>query len=188
MPPSRLSAEYRNPNLEIRNLSAPRPASAAGALLSKTVTAYITFDQIISGLPDEITDQLLDDSESGEPDMDIWQQIIAAVGQEIDGKIGQRYALPLSDPLPQVLLNAGFVLAAELLYQRRGFFGDANPWTRRAESIRGTAGRQGGQPGLLDAIVAGTIPLSPDLNRKQPSVSVIAERTRTHSRTGRLSI
>ena len=117
-------------------------------------TAYITFDQIFAGLPDEITSQLLDDTGAGTPDMDIWQQIVAAVGQEIDGKIGQRYALPLVDPLPQVLLNAGFVLAAELLYQRKGFFGDSNPWLARATAVRGTAGQQGGQPGLLDKIAA----------------------------------
>jgi hypothetical protein len=151
-------------------------------------TAYITFDQVVAGLPAEITNQLLDDSGAGTPDMDIWQQIVLAVGQEIDGKIGQRYALPLPDPIPQILLNAGFVLAAEMLYQRKGFFGDANPWCARATAIRGTAGQQGGQPGLLDKLVTGELPLSPDLQRKQPSVSVITERARTHSHCGRLSI
>jgi len=151
-------------------------------------TAYITFAQVVAGLPAGITGQLLDDTGAGTPDMDIWQQIVAAVGQEIDGKIGQRYALPLPDPLPQILLNAGFVLAAELLYQRKGFFGDSNPWFDRATAIRGTAGQQGGQPGLLDKIAAGELPLSPDLNRKRPSASVITEPTRTHSATGRLSI
>jgi len=80
------------------------------------------------------------------------------------------------------------VLAAELCYQRRNFYGDANPWSARADGIRGTMGQKGGQPGLLDHIADGSLPLTPEIVRKKPSVSVIVERAKTTSARGAMAL
>jgi phage gp36-like protein len=139
---------------------------------------YVTLSAIKGALPDEITAQLLDDDSSGAPDSTSWAAVVAAVRNEVDGKIGQRFALPLPDPVPPSVLNAAFVLAAELIYQRRGFFGDSNPYAKRAADVRT----------WLDAIATGAQPLTPDIQRKKPSASAITECARTFSPSGRLSM
>src|SRR4051812_40751531 len=126
---------------------------------------YITLAKIKAGLPAEITAQLLDDTGSGLPDAANWSAIVDAVTTEINGKVGQRYALPFADPQPDLLCSAAFVLAAELCYQRNNFYGESNPWTARANSIRGTQGQPGGQAGLLDRIASGEEPILPSTKK-----------------------
>lgn len=138
------------------------------------MSAYVTLAQIKAGLPDEITAQLLDDTGAGTADGAAWAAIVAAVAREINGKVGQRYTLPFTDPQPDILCNAAFVLAAELCYQRKGFYGDANPWTERADGIRGTVGQKGGQEGLLDRIASGDLPLTTTTKKANaPAVAVL---------------
>lgn len=149
---------------------------------------YVTLAAIKGALPDEITAQLLDDDGTGVPNATVWSAVVASVTREINGKIGQRYPLPLTEPFPELVTNAAFVLAAELCYQRRNFHGDANPWSARADGIRGTMGQKGGQPGLLDKIADGSLPLTPEIVRKKPSASVITERAKTSSCRGAMSI
>jgi phage gp36-like protein len=145
--------------------------------------AYITLAKIRGALPQEVTAQLLDDSGSGAPDSGVWAEIVARVTAEIDGKIGQRYPLPLAT-VPPLIENAAFILAAELCYQRRNFFGDANPWTKRADGIRGTKGQQGGQAGLLDDIASGAQPLTFAAKPARPSGSIISEQAKTTPSSG----
>jgi hypothetical protein len=139
---------------------------------------YITLAKLKAGLPIEITDKLLDDDGSGVAPSDNWTAIATSVQDEIDGRIGQRYAVPFADPVPAVIANAAFVLAAELVYQRRGFFNDGNPWTARAQGIRGSAGTPGGQPGLLDKIASGDEPLTPSTARAKPSGAAFIEQSK----------
>lgn len=146
---------------------------------------YVTLAKLKAGLPAEITAQLLDDTGAGVPDAANWAAIAAAIQEEIDGRLGQRFAVPL-DPVPAVIANAAFVLAAELLYQRRGFYGEHNPWTKRADSIRGTQGQPGGQAGLLDKIAAGEVPLTTETARARPSISAITEPAKTTSAAGNM--
>lgn len=148
--------------------------------------AYVTLTQIRAALPQEITHRLIDDTGAGVPDSENWNAIAEAVGREIDGKIGQRYATPLPEPVPAIVANAAFVLAAELLYQRRGFYGEKNPWAVRAQGIRGTLGVPGGQAGLLDAIASGDSPLTVASQRAIPTAVAITEPARSVSRAGRL--
>ena len=141
------------------------------------MATYVTLAQMKAALPVELTEELLDDSGSGVPDAANWPAIAARVSDEIDGKIGQRYTLPLS-PVPVVLTNAAFVLAAELIYQRKNYHGEANPWFTRAQGIRGTLGQPGGQAGLLDRIASGEQPLTPEINRAKPAAVAITETSR----------
>jgi phage gp36-like protein len=146
---------------------------------------YVTLDQMKAVLPAEICAQLLDDLGSGVPSGNVWSQVIAQVQAEIDGKLAMRYPLPL-DPVPLVIHNAAVVLAAELLYQRKNFHGEKNPWFARANSIRGTLGQPGGQAGLLDRLASGEITLTAEAKPAKPAGSVITEPAKTTSATGRL--
>lgn len=147
--------------------------------------AYITLSQMKAALPAEITDRLTDDTGSGVGDAAVWADVVTAVTQEIDGKVGQRYTLPISDSQALKLLgNYAFILAAEALYQRKGFFAASNPWTARAQSIRGTAGQPGGQAGALDHIADGTSPLVPNATRRSTPAAAITESTKLVSSHG----
>lgn len=145
---------------------------------------YITLAEMKAALPVELTEQLLDEHGTGVGDADAWAKIAAAVTREIDGKIGMRFSLPLAT-VPAVIHDAAFVLAAEALYHRRGYYDAANPWTKRAQGIRGTQGQQGGQPGLLDRIASGDEPLFAAARPANAVGGVIAEPSRLASR-GRL--
>jgi len=147
--------------------------------------SYLTLSQMKAALPAEITDQLLDDNGAGVGDAAVWTEIVNTVTQEIDAKVGQRYTLPISDAQALKLLgDYAFVLAAELLYQRKGFFAAANPWTARAQSVRGTQGQQGGQPGALDNIADGSSPLVPNAPRRSTPAAAITETTKLVSSQG----
>jgi phage gp36-like protein len=146
---------------------------------------YVTLTKLKAALPAEITAQLLDDHGSGAPSPGVWDEVVAAVQAEIDGKLGMRYPVPL-DPVPAVISHAAFVLAAEALYQRRNYHGDANPWTKRAEQIRGTQGQQGGQPGLLDRLASGEVPLTVQSRPARPAATAITETAKTTSGAGNL--
>lgn len=145
---------------------------------------YVTLAQIRAALPAEITAQLLDEHGSGAPDAGTWAEVLAAVETEIDGKLAARFTLPLPGPTPVILRYAALTLAAELLYQRRGYHGESNPWTKRAELVRGTQGQQGGQPGLLDRIVGGEVPLTASTAPAKPQATAITSPAKTHSQGG----
>lgn len=147
---------------------------------------YVTAAKLRAALPAEVTARLLDDHGTGEADAGAWAEIQSAVQTEIDGKVGMRYPVPFADPVPPVIANAAFILAAELVYQRKGFFNDGNPWMKRAQDIRGTQGQQGGQPGLLDRIAAGEIPLTAEAPRSRPAGAVIAEPAKTTPSRGHM--
>lgn len=134
---------------------------------------YITLAKVRAALPEEITAQLLDDHGAGAPDSQVWSELAAAVAQEIDGKLGQRYSLPLSS-VPDLVASTALVLAAELLYQRRGYFGEANPWSERAKAVRAT----------LDAIASGDQPLTATATRKNTPGAAITEAAKTHPSEG----
>lgn len=145
--------------------------------------SYVTLAQMKSVLPADLFAQLLDDSGSGVADPTLWPEIVAAVTQEIDGKLGMRYPLPLTS-VPPVIVHAALVLAAEAVYQRKNFYGDANPWAARANGIRGTLGQQGGQPGLLDRIASGETPLTPALKPQNKQAVAITSAAKTTPSTG----
>lgn len=142
------------------------------------MATYVTLDQMKAALPADITDRLLDDAGSGVGDPNSWSAIVTRVCGEIDGKIGQRYALPVTNVTGlQLLGQFAFVFAAELLYQRRGFFGEANPWTLRAGAIRGDPVHPL-MKGELDRIASGDIPLYAAATQAAPSGAALTETSR----------
>lgn len=132
---------------------------------------YTTAENVLAAVPAEIRDELLDDHGSGLPDPAKWALVEQSVRDEIDGYLARRYTLPLPGPQPPVLVrSAALVLAAELLYHRRGYADDSNPWASRAKMVRAK----------LEAVATGADSLPLDSVRK-PSGTVISEPSRTHS-------
>ncbi len=115
---------------------------------------YVSRSELTAAVPADLAGQLL-----GAGGDATWTTIEAAVSRAIDGRLAARYAVPLPEPVPAIVRDAALVLAAEALYQQAGYFDAVNPWTKRAECIRGTVGQQGGQEGLLDRLAAGNPPL-----------------------------
>jgi hypothetical protein len=66
----------------------------------------------------------------------------------------------------------------EKLYLKRGFSGDANPWTKQADALREQ----------LTDIGNGEHPLSMAIPRGKPSASIITEKSKTHSSSGGLIV
>jgi len=141
--------------------------------------AYITQDELYAAIPRQLVDQALNDDGVGSgPDTDAWASVAAAVDKAINGPLSQRYAVPFAVPLPPLVEDAALVLAAELIYMRRGISGTDNPWTARADKMRDR----------LSAVGAGSAPLFPGIDREKDSISVITEDSKTYSAARKLMI
>jgi len=121
--------------------------------------------------------QALDDNGDGVADNDVWLGVKNAVETEINGTLGQRFKTPFINPVPAIVLDSARVLACDMLYKRRGIADKENPWSKQAADFRAR----------LADIVAGKQPLTPDLNRAQPSVSVVSEKSKTTSSQAKIS-
>ena len=143
---------------------------------SAMATPYVVLADLNGKIPTKFLIEALDDNKDGAADSAAWDAVVKDVHQEIDGKLGVRYPVPFSNPIPAIVLTAASVFAAEALYNRRGFQGeDKNPWTKRANAERAQ---------LLE-IAKGEIPLKPEIQRAAPSASIVAEGAKTTSRAGR---
>ena len=86
-------------------------------------------------------------------------------------------SVPFVNPIPNVVLDCARVFAAELLYKRRGTADKENPWASQAKTLRDK----------LAAIVKGDEPLTPEIQRANPSVSVVTEPAKTSSKQTKLA-
>lgn len=137
---------------------------------------YVEQTDIEALIPAEFLLQALDDDQDGEADPGVWDKLVVAVGDEIDGALGQKYTVPFATPYPSVVKAAAKVLALWSLYQRRGLAGDRNPWESEAKRQRDK----------LDRIGKGLDPLTPDNLGKKPGGVVITETAKTYDGNGNL--
>jgi phage gp36-like protein len=142
-------------------------------------TPYVLYADMAARLPLDFLVQALDDNGDGAVDPGLWDQVAAAVAKEIDGILGVRFNVPFVNPIPAPVVTAAEVLAAELLYGRRGFQGEEkNPWAAQAKTQRTT----------LAKIAAGEVPLGPTNNRAKPSASIVSEPSKSSSRRGATAV
>ena len=137
--------------------------------------AYVLQAEIEAQIPADFLLQALDDNSDGVADAGVFDKIVGAVSDEIDGALGRKYSVPFASP-PSFVKAAAKVLTLWTLYQRRGFAGERNPWETEATRIRKT----------LDAIGTGKEALTPDDKGKVPGGVVITETAKTHDRQGNL--
>ncbi len=133
--------------------------------------AYVLLGQLSALIPPQFLTEALDDNGDGVADPGVFDAVVAAVQQEIDGALGQRFAVPFANPIPAVVADAALVLAGFSLYARRGVAEEKNPFAARAREIRAK----------LAAIAQGQQPLAPEQRRAQPSASIVTEPARTRS-------
>ena len=138
--------------------------------------AYVEQADIEADLPAGFLVQALDDDGDGEADSGAWDKVAVAVGNDIDGALGQKFAVPIPEPFPAVVKASARILALWHLYQRRGFHGDANPWETEAKRVRDK----------LDKIGSGKEPLTPDNLGKMPGGFVVTEPAKTFDKSGSL--
>jgi phage gp36-like protein len=142
------------------------------------MSAYIIMATLVAAVPPQFITQALDDDGDGVADTGLFDQILANAQTEVDGLLGQRYAVPFSNPIPAIVVDATTKFVAETLYLRRGIEGDKNPWAKKAADVRAT----------LKAIAKGDMPLTPAASREKPSASAITEPAKTTSARGRSAI
>ena len=137
---------------------------------------YVTLSNMNARLPASFLVQALDDNNDGAADAGVWDDVASAVATEIDGILGVRFETPFSNPIPAPVTAAAQILAAEALYNRRGFSGEEkNPYAKLAAEQRKKLGQ----------IAAGELPLGPEIKRTAPSASIVSEPSRASSRKGR---
>jgi len=130
---------------------------------------YVCLSDLTADIPPDFITQALDDNGDGAQDEGLWDLIASRIAEEIDGAIGRRYSLPLVEPYPEFVTSSAKTLACDKLYKRRGIEDMKNPWAKAAAAVRAT----------LKDIMLGDEPLSPELNRKDPSASVVTQRMGT---------
>jgi phage gp36-like protein len=139
---------------------------------------YVLIGDLDADLPPQFLVQALDDDNDGIADAGIWTKVLKSVSEEIDGILGQKFAVPFGNPLPAIAVHAARQLAIAKLYQRRGIEDKANPYAKAAADIREK----------LKAIAQGKEPLAPELQQSAPSVSIISDKSKLHSSTGKNTI
>lgn len=140
--------------------------------------AYLIMAALVAKIPPQFVTQALDDDGDGVADPGLFDQIVANAQTEIDGILGQRFAVPFQNPIPAIVADAALKLVGYDLYFRRGTADDKNPFKKAADDIRAE----------LKKIAEGAKPLTPDLQRKLPSASAITEPAKTTSKRGKTAI
>lgn len=140
---------------------------------------YTTLAQVKAKLPHDFIIEALDDDKDGLMDEEVWTAVAEDAADQVDGRLGMRYTVPL-DPaaLPAVVNAASLLFVLETLYQRRGYgTEETNPFLVSARAARKE----------LAAIGNGETPLTPQAEKPRQSVVAITEPARTSSAAGNLS-
>ena len=125
-------------------------------------------------IPLDFVVQALDDDNDGEVDPGLFESVLDDAEREINGFCDQRYAVPFSAPIPDLIVDAAKILVGLRLYIRRGRSGDANPLTAEAKRVRAK----------LQAIANGTEPLQAARKPANAQAVAITEDSRIYSTEG----
>ena len=94
-------------------------------IVESDMYAYVTAGNLLKAL---------DDTASGSATVGLFDNILAAVTDDIDGRCRRTFSDVV--PLPPLIKQAAIILTAELLWNRRPIGTESNPWTKRADTIR----------------------------------------------------
>jgi hypothetical protein len=140
---------------------------------------YTSQEQAKAKVPEAFLVEALDDDRDGMIDDDVWTAVAEEAADQVDARLGQRYAVPFpADAIPAPARHASLLFVLETLYLRRGFGTEENnPFLNSARAARKE----------LEAIGSGQKPLTPESQKPRPSVAVFTEPARTTSSAGHLS-
>ena len=116
---------------------------------------YTTQTLVEAKIPPQLLNEALDDNKDGLADDGLLDTIIAAVSTEIDSRLAGLYAVPFAT-VPAVVSAAALDLVCEMIYQRRGYPADQNPFSKPAAAHRAK----------LDQIGSGAIPLEAAIEKE----------------------
>jgi len=138
--------------------------------------SYFVLSDLEALIPPGWVVEALDDDADGESDALLFDQVRDMAEAEVNGKIGRRYAVPLSpaegSSLAQWLKHAATMLAAGICYKRRGADAWAKcPYIDEIEDIRKD----------LAKIAAGDMPLDVGEERAVESAEIISQDSRINS-------
>lgn len=138
--------------------------------------SYLTLAQMEAEIPGDFIVQALDDDGDGDINA-IFGVVQEAVADKIHAFLSQRFEVPFSDPIPPIVKASARVFTGDMLYRRRGFKGDENPFEEdEAKFCK-----------VLAEIGNGDRPLLAGKQQTSPSVVTITEPARTTSRQNHLS-
>jgi phage gp36-like protein len=126
--------------------------------------SYFTRTALETIIPPAFLVEALDDDGDGVEDTGLYSALAAEAEAAVDEFLSRRYAVPM-DPAPAMVANAAKIFAAEMLHQRRGQYGDKNPFTARANAHRTT----------LEMIATGDITFGPATAPAKSPISIITE-------------
>lgn len=140
---------------------------------------YTTLAQVKAKLPLAFITEALDDDADGVIDEDVWTQVTEDAADQVDARLGKRYAVPFNpENLEAIVSDASKLFVLETLYLRRGFGTEENnPFKKSADTMRNE----------LRDIGNGKGQLTPEAVRPKKSVAVFTEPAKTTSSAGNLS-
>lgn len=137
------------------------------------LVAYFTLAALQALIPEPDLTKALDDDADGQ--IDAFDAVQAQADGAVDALLSGRFAVPFTGDVPPIASQAAKIFAAELCYKRRGVSDEANPWHEAASAMRKR----------LVTIGDGATPLTPEVNRAQPSGSLVGETSALTSSDGR---
>jgi len=140
--------------------------------------AYITQADLAAYVQADMLAQGVDDAGDGSDSDAVFAVVYNAVEKEIHGSLAGVYAVPFASPYPSFIVHAALVLAAYLLYARRGAAGENNPWREETRLIRERMQRLARREERLD------ISAPPDVSAGSIEVATPL----TYDRQGRLGL
>ncbi len=129
---------------------------------------YVSIDNLKPSIPERLLIQALDDDGDGAVDEPVWEGLADAASRAVDAPLSQSYRVPFAAPLPALVSEAARIFALEMIWQRRGAFGEANPVGTQADEMRRRLSRVG----------VGDEPLTATAKHGAPSVAVVTEQSR----------
>ena len=135
---------------------------------------YVAYNDLLPMIPAHLLLQAVDDDKDGTADPGVWDAIAESASDEVDGYLGQSYKVPFASPVPALVSQSALIFAGEMVYHRRGAFGDSNPFASRAVRIRER----------LERIGRGDEPLTPGTKHQTEAVAVITEPSRLYNKDG----
>jgi hypothetical protein len=81
--------------------------------------SYVTRDLVAARIPAPVLTDALDDNGDGIEDAGLFDNIVAAASQEVDGYLAGLYNVPFADVAPAKVRAAAFAFTCEAIFQRR---------------------------------------------------------------------
>jgi hypothetical protein len=96
---------------------------------------YIQLTDLLGDLAQEFVDEALIDNPGDDPNTNWASDVYPSVQARLDAALlAVGIALPLIEPYPDAVINAAKRVAIAMLYSRRGYQGEQNPYEKLAST------------------------------------------------------